>query len=219
MTRKELKKLIERAYIEVIQEGNKKPIVYSEAEEDPKPEQGPAPLAPAATELPDSTDIILGKFPTLKHALIKLQTEDFKEFTDSIDYISPRPTAFRINLKNGQSFELKWMGKGFEANISGKRYYINSLSDYQQALNKLSVLYREGPMKGAGEVADGFDTAGDAAGGFSGGGSGDFPGGEDFANEPETEPEEGEPGIEGEESKDLGGETIDFEEPSEEPEK
>ena len=53
----------------------------------------------------------------------------------------------------------------------GKRYFLNKIDDYQQALDKLTLLYREGPMDGAGtgEPAD-TDT------GSGGGGGGDFPG-------------------------------------------
>ena len=57
------------------------------------------PKASKETVLEDSTDIMLNKFPTLKNAIIKLQTEDFKEFVESIDWVSPRPTSFRVNLK------------------------------------------------------------------------------------------------------------------------
>ena len=122
--------------------------------------------------LEDATDTILGKFPTLKAAIVKLQTDDFKEFVDSIDWISPRPTSFRINLKNGQDYILKWTGKTFEAQIMGKKYLLSNIADYQQALDKLAVLYKEAPMTGAGEgePAD-VDT-----GGGGGGGGGEFPG-------------------------------------------
>ena len=137
-------------------------------EEEEEPQQDPdAQAAP----LKDSTDQILQKFPTLQAAIIKLQTEDFKQFVSEIDWISPRPTSFRINLKNGQNYILKWTGTGFEAQIMGKRYYINKIDDYQQALDKLSVLYKEAPMKGAGEDMDGeFSDSADTGGG------GDFPG-------------------------------------------
>lgn len=187
-----------------------------EAEEEPQPEEQPDTTAPEETVLEDATDTILGKFPTLKAAIIKLQTEDFKEFVESIDWISPRPTSFRINLKNGQDYILKWTGKSFEAQILGKRYLLSNIADYQQALDKLTVLYKEAPMTGAGtgEPAD-TDTGG------GGGGGGDFPGeegggegGEDLGGE--EAPDLG--GGEEEGGADLGGEEIDFEEPGEEPE-
>ena len=42
----------------------------------------------------------LTKFPELKQAIIDLLTTDFDSFMSSIDWVSPRPTTFRINLKN-----------------------------------------------------------------------------------------------------------------------
>lgn len=158
--------------------------------------------------LEDATDQILGKFPTLKAAITKLQTDDFKEFVDSIDWISPRPTSFRVNLKNGQDYILKWTGKTFEAQILGKRYLLSNIADYQQALDKLAILYREAPMKGAGEEepADGSDIGSADTGG------GDFPGGEGGADTGGDAPEE--PAAE---PADLSDEPVDFE-AGEEPE-
>jgi len=184
-----------------------------EEEEEPTPEEEPDTDAPEETVLEDATDTILSKFPTLRAAIVKLQTEDFEEFVDSIDWISPRPTEFRINLKNGQEYILKWLGDGFEAQILGKRYYINKINDYQQALDKLAILYKEGPMSGAGE-GEPVDT--DT--GVGRGGGGDFPG-DDAAGGGETTADDlggDEGGEEG--GADLGGEEIDFEEPGEEPE-
>ena len=164
--------------------------------------------------LEDATDTILGKFPTLKAAIVKLQTDDFKEFVDKIDWISPRPTSFRVNLKNGQDYILKWTGKTFEAQILGKRYLLSNIADYQQALDKLAVLYKEAPMTGAGEEPADVDT-----GGGGGGGGGDFPG-DDAAGGGEEGGDEVDALGGGEEGggADLGGEEIDFEEPAEEPE-
>ena len=184
-------------------------------EEEPKPEEKGDESAPESTVLEDATDTILAKFPTLKAAIIKLQTEDFGEFVDSIDWISPRPSEFRVNLKNSQDYILKWTGTGFEAQIMGKRYYIDKINDYQQALDKLAILYKEGPMSGAGE-----GEAADTDSGTSGGGGGDFPGtdgggdsGVDALGGDDTADLGGEEG-----GADLTGEPIDFEEPAEEPE-
>ena len=191
--------------------------LLDEVDDEPQPEEKGDKEAPKDTVLEDATDQILAKFPTLKAAIIKLQTEDFKEFVDSIDWISPRPTEFRINLKNGQDYIMKWTGTGFEAQIMGKRFYIDKINDYQQALDKLAILYKEGPMTGAGEG----EPADVDSGGSSGGGGGDFPGddaagggGEDDLGADDLGGEEG--GEEG--GADLGGEPIDFEEPAEEPE-
>lgn len=191
--------------------------LLDEVEEEPTPEQEADTAAPEETVLEDATDKILGKFPTVKAAIIKLQTEDFKEFVESIDWISPRPTSFRINLKNGQDYILKWTGKTFEAQILGKKYMLSNIAEYQQALDKLAILYKEAPMTGAGE-GEPVDT--DTGGG--GGGGGDFPGGEGGAEGGEeadaADALGGEEGGEEGGGADLGGEEIDFEEPAEEPE-
>jgi hypothetical protein len=176
-------------------------------DEEPEPEE---PGEESGPVLEDATDQILGKFPTLRQAIIKLQTEDFKEFVETIDWISPRPTSFRVNLKNGQDYILKWTGKTFEAQILGKRYLLSNISDYQQALDKLAILYKEAPMKGAGEEEGGeFDT--DTGGG--GGGGGEFPGddaaggGDDLGGD-----DLGGDDLGGEEGgEDLSDEPIDFE--------
>lgn len=185
-------------------------------EEETQPEEEPDMEAPEETVLEDSTDTILAKFPTVKAAIVKLQTEDFKEFVESIDWISPRPSSFRVNLKNGQDYILKWTGKTFEAQILGKRYILSNIAEYQQALDKLALLYREAPMSGAGE-GEAADT--DTGGG--GGGGGDFPG-DDAAGGGGEEGEDPVDALGGEEGgeeggADLGGETIDFED-GEEPE-
>ena len=174
-------------------------------EEEPTPEE---PGEEAGPVLEDATDQILSKFPTLKQAIVRLQTEDFKEFVNSIDWISPRPTSFRINLKNGQDYILKWTGKSFEAQIMGKRYLINKISDYQQALDKLNILYKEAPMTGAGEEdaeAPEFDSGG-------GGGGGDFPGGDDAGGGADLGTDDAGGDIGGAEGgEDLSDEPIDFE--------
>jgi len=183
-------------------------------DEEPTPEEEPDEKAGEETVLEDATDTMLGKFPTLKQAIVKLQTEDFKEFVDTIDWISPRPTSFRVNLKNGQDYILKWTGKTFEAQILGKKYLLSNIADYQQALDKLTILYKEAPMKGAGEEGGEFDA--DTGGG--GGGGGDFPGGEGGAEGGEDlGGAEGGADSGGEEGggEDLTDEPIDFEDGAE----
>lgn len=169
--------------------------------------------------LPDSMEIMLNKFPTLRHGLQRLMTDQYSEFVSGIDWVSPKPTQFRINLKNGQNFTLKWMGKDFEATISGKRYYLGQLVDFQQALNRLSILYTEGPMGKETEQPEGGEEMGGESSGFTGGGAADFPGespegGPEMSSAdleggeaagPETEP------VEGGEDKDMSDQEIDFE--------
>ena len=192
---------------------NESMLDEAEEEEEPTPEEAPDTSAPEETILEDATDTILAKFPSLKAAIVKLQTEDFKQFVESIDWISPRPTSFRINLMNGQEYIIKWTGSGFEAQILGKRYYLDKVDSYQQALDKLAILYRQGPMTGAG---DGESEPVDADSGGGGGGGGDFPGGEAGGDEGGEEGGEAEiPAGDDAPEADLGGEEIDFEDRAE----
>lgn len=223
MKKADLKNIILEAYQEVLIEGLLDELEEAEGDEepteDPAPEDAGAPEGEEVPEsepgteeeLPDATDTILGRFPTLKQAIIKLQTEEFEEFVDSIDWISPRPTAFRINLKNGQDYELKWTGKTFVAKVLGKRYTLSNIADYQQALDKLAILYAEAPMKGAGEAVDaeGVDDASTGGGDFPGGEGGATGGEEDFAADDTGGGEEAGGG------EDLSGEPIDFEDGAE----
>lgn len=189
---KDLKKLIEEAYIQVLRESYDPDQMQKDDEEehgvayddDGRPlgeAEEPSPEDPVGDEkaseetvLEDATDTMLEKFPTLKLTLVKLMTEDFKEFVDTIDWVSPKPTTFRVNLVNGQDFSLKWTGKNFQAHILGKRYMLGNISEFQQALDKLARLYQEAPLKGAGEEGEGGEAGEADFGGGSGGG--DFPG-------------------------------------------
>ena len=162
--------------------------------------------------LETATDKMLGKFPSLKQAVESLLTNQYGEFVEEILWVAPRPSTFRVELKNKQNFILKWTGKGFEAQIQGKRYYINKLADFEQALDKLNELLKYGPNTG-GEPGEGGED--DGSSGSSGSTSGgDFPGGEGGGAEEEPAPE-GEAGEEG--GADLGGEDLEFQEPAEEP--
>ena len=192
-------------------------------EEDPKEEpakkpevktdEKPLEKAGEETILETATEKMLGKFPSLKQAVESLLTNQYGEFVEEVLWVAPRPSTFRVELKNKQNFILKWTGKGFEAQIQGKRYYINKLADFEQALDKLNELLKYGPNTG-GEPGEGGEDAGDS--GSSGSTSGgDFPGA-DASGGAEGEPApEGEAGAEG--GADLGGEDVEFQEPAEDP--
>ena len=204
LTKKDFNALVLECYSEYFQRKNAA-LLMEDAEKDGNMVYG------EGAQLPDASDQILAKFPTLKHALIRLHSDDWQEFVQGVEWVSPRPTIFRIKLTNGQDYTLRWMGKDFEAEISGKKYYIGQLTGYQQALSKLAVLYQEGPLGQDSEEdteggEDGSDTSGGDFGGSGGGG--DFPGGAEGGEMPEG----GEEGSEGgDEGADVGGEDIDFE--------
>lgn len=152
ITKEEVQALMLEAYVEVLQE-----------------EEGAV--------LKTSTQEILGKFPTVKKTLVSLFTQEFPEFVTDVRWVVPKPSTFAIDLKNGQSFNIKWMGKGFEAQVEGKKYFLNDLADYQQALDKLNDLLKNGPIT-QGEEPGGEEFGAPAEPATGGGGGGDFPGGE-----------------------------------------
>lgn len=99
------------------------------------------------------------KFPTLKKALVNLLGEQYMEFVEEIDWVVPRPSTFKVELKNKELFFLKWTGKGYQAQIAGKRYNIASVTQYQLALEALGELLKYNPITRTQE--EGFDSNGD----------------------------------------------------------
>ena len=179
MTKQELKDIIEEAYYEVLAAG-----LLSEAEEDELPAEEETEEAPdtefadteevEAAEEADPTADILAKFPTLKKTLVHLMTPEFEEFVEKVGWMSPKPSTFKVEFKNGQDIQLKWMGKGFQATVEGKRYFLNNVSEYQQCLDKIGHMLASGPITSQfDDAASGEDVFGGAEGG-----GGEFPGGE-----------------------------------------
>jgi len=176
MTKQELKDIIEEAYYEVLASG----LLFEaegdeeETEEAPDTEFADAEEVEAAEEVTDPTPEILAKFPTLKKTLVHLMTPDFEEFVEKIGWMSPKPSTFKVEFKNGQDIQLKWMGKGFQATVEGKRYFLNNISEYQQCLDKIGHMLASGPITD--QFAD--DTSGEDVFGGAEGGGGEFPGAE-----------------------------------------
>jgi hypothetical protein len=86
----------------------------------------------------------LTKFPELKTVLIDLLTSDFDNFLSSIDWVAPRPTTFRINLKNDQEFYLIYGKRSWIAQVEGKKYYLLNLPEEQRAAEAISRILRYG---------------------------------------------------------------------------
>lgn len=93
-------------------------------------------------ELPTATDELLGKFPTLRRTVTNLLTKQYDSFIETIDWVAPKPSTFRVVLKNDQAFYLKWTGSEFQAQIEGKRYMLGKVEEFQQALDRLTELLK-----------------------------------------------------------------------------
>tara|TARA_B100001939_G_C16534692_1_gene443608 strand:- start:126 stop:569 length:444 start_codon:yes stop_codon:yes gene_type:complete len=91
----------------------------------------------------------LVKFPELKAVIIDLLTVDFDKFLESVDWVAPRPSTFRINLLNGQNFVLIFDPRSWIAQVSGKKYYLLNLDEEEMAAKAISRILTYGPASGA----------------------------------------------------------------------
>ena len=98
----------------------------------------------------------LTKFPELKKVLVDLLTPDFDFFLASIDWVAPRPTTFRINLKNGTSFYLIFTPRSWIAQVEGKKYYLLNLNEEEAACESIARQLRyQVPVKDKPEAPTG----------------------------------------------------------------
>jgi len=87
----------------------------------------------------------LTKFPELKEVIVNLLTWEFDKFLASIGWVAPRPTTFRINLKNDQEFYLIYTTRSWIAQVEGKKYYLLNLPEEERAAEAISRILRYGP--------------------------------------------------------------------------
>jgi len=116
-----------------------------------------APAAYASVQKTEDTAIEydeLTKFPELKAVIVDLLTSDYGKFLDSIDWVAPKPTTFRINLLNGQMFYLVYNSKSWVAEIEGKKYYLLNLPEEEMASQAIARILRYGTKAEGGEGAD-----------------------------------------------------------------
>ena len=93
----------------------------------------------------------------------------YEPFVKDIEWVAPRPTTFRVKLVNESDFYLIYQGKNgedkglFIAQVSGKKYFLESLPEEQQASEAIARLLRfdyANVGKGAGDL-EGGDLGGD----------------------------------------------------------
>jgi len=111
----------------------------------------------------------LTKFPELKQVIVDLLGPQFDLFLASIDWVAPKPTTFRINLKNNENFYLVFTPRTFIAEVEGKKYYLLNLNEKEASTKAIARILRYGDFQ-AGEEQDeaSFETSG----------GGDFPEGD-----------------------------------------
>ena len=89
----------------------------------------------------------LTKFPELKKVIVDLLTAEYDSFLASIDWVAPRPTTFRINLKNDQNFYLIYGKRSWIAQVEGKKYYLLNIQEEERAMESLARILRYGGEK------------------------------------------------------------------------
>jgi hypothetical protein len=90
--------------------------------------------------------------------LVDLLTNEYDNFLTSIDWVAPRPTTFRINLRNNQEFYLIYGTRSWIAQIEGKRYYLANLPEEERAAESIARILRYGTKEEASETNDAFDN-------------------------------------------------------------
>ena len=106
----------------------------------------------------------LVKFPALKDIIVDLLTDQFDSFIESVDWVAPRPTTFRINLLNGQNFLLMFTERSWIGQVEGKKYYLLNLDEEERCSLAINRILRVGPAAGAemeGEASDTEDISSD----------------------------------------------------------
>ena len=101
----------------------------------------------------------LVKFPELKAVIVNLMTTDFDKFLESVDWVAPRPSTFRVNLLNGENFVLFYDPRSWIAQVEGKKYYLLNLDEEEMAAKAISRILTYGGKTetGAGAEVDGAE--------------------------------------------------------------
>ena len=94
------------------------------------------------------------KFPELKKVIVDLLTHEFDNFVASIDWVAPKPTTFRINLKNDFNFYLIFTKTSWIAQVEGKKYYLLNLPEEESATEAIARILRYGPPGSADAEAE-----------------------------------------------------------------
>ena len=129
---------------------------------------------------------VIDQFPPLKKVMEDLFDFQYEPFVEDIEWVAPRPTTFRIKLVNEADFYLIYQGKNgenkglFIAQVAGKKYFLESLPEEQQASEAIARLLRFNYANtGKSDDLGSTDLGGDDLGGDLGG---------DLETTPEPEP-------------------------------
>ncbi len=127
-----------------------------------------AEITPVETE--SNLEKVLKKSPKVTSVLVKLLTgeksaneqavEQIRNTVSDIRCISYKPTTFRVVIPNGNFFDLKYdptpleldypedyqPSDSFKVNVSGKKYSLSNVSEYEQAMDYINNLLKTAPI-------------------------------------------------------------------------
>ncbi len=147
---------------------------------------------------------ILANLLTSQKKFNEKAKDEIREIVSDIRFISYKPTTFRIVIKNGNFFDLKYdpvplnikypedfnVKDSFVIIVSGKKYNLANNSEMEQAIDYVNNLLKSKPVTKSEEPAPGGETP--PEGGPEAGGETPPEGGEETPTPPEEEetPEE-----------------------------
>jgi hypothetical protein len=86
-------------------------------------------------------EFLLQKYPTMRQTLEMLMSSAYKDYITGIYIVAPKPTTFKIELINGQDFNIKYIGKGkFNVKVAGKQYHPDNLGDAERCSQSIADL-------------------------------------------------------------------------------
>jgi hypothetical protein len=81
------------------------------------------------------------RFPGLKKLLEDLMSPAFGRYISDVSITAPKPTTFKIDLINSQSFSIYYIGGGeFMIKVLGKKYYSENIGELERASAGISSL-------------------------------------------------------------------------------
>lgn len=92
----------------------------------------------------DPMGFILKKYPTMTETLRMLMSDAYKDYITGIYIVAPKPTTFRIVLHNDQELFLTFMGKAYEANVAGKKFYLQTIGEKERCMTAITRLLMMG---------------------------------------------------------------------------
>lgn len=121
-------------------------------------------------------DFILYKFPNIKKTLTELLTNSFRSYIGNIYVMAPKPTTFKVLLKNKQYFLITYDERSYKVKVSGKYFDLINLSEKERAIEKIADLLNTKQFITTKSEADNEKHSGPGSEKSSKGGGGSHPG-------------------------------------------